>query len=81
VSWLSRCVTLESQLGLSGCCWCRRGADVKGFGVALKLTFAGNNQLTHISTYVFGVVVVGCILVQMVRRSHHQQLLVRQRRH
>lgn len=34
--------------------------------MALKLTFAGNNQLTHISTYVFGVVVVGCILIQMV---------------
>lgn len=39
---------------------------LQGFGVALKLTFAGNNQLTHISTYVFAVVVVGCILVQMV---------------
>ena len=38
---------------------------IKGFGVALKLTFAGNNQLTHMSTYIFGVVVVGCILVQM----------------
>ncbi|KAK1921629.1 magnesium transporter NIPA-domain-containing protein [Papiliotrema laurentii] len=38
---------------------------IKGFGVALKLTFAGNNQLTHMSTYVFAVVVVGCILVQM----------------
>ena len=25
----------------------------KGFGIALKLTFAGNNQLTHPSTYVF----------------------------
>ncbi|KAK8847469.1 hypothetical protein IAR55_005327 [Kwoniella newhampshirensis] len=38
---------------------------IKGFGVALKLTFAGNNQLTHVSTYVFGIVVVGCIVVQM----------------
>ncbi|GFZ47806.1 hypothetical protein JCM24511_05553 [Saitozyma sp. JCM 24511] len=38
---------------------------IKGFGVALKLTIAGNNQLTHISTYVFGVVVVSCILIQM----------------
>ncbi|OCH91265.1 DUF803-domain-containing protein, partial [Obba rivulosa] len=38
---------------------------VKGFGVALKLTFAGNNQLTHPSTYVFAIVVIGCILVQM----------------
>ena len=46
-------------------------ADEQGFGVALKLTFAGNNQLTHISTYVFGVVVVGCILVQMVTHSSH----------
>lgn len=39
--------------------------SIKGFGVALKLTFAGNNQLTHASTYVFAIVVVGCILVQM----------------
>jgi len=38
---------------------------IKGFGIALKLTFAGNNQLTHPSTYVFGIVVVVCILVQM----------------
>jgi len=38
---------------------------IKGFGVALKLTLAGNNQLTHPSTYVFGIVVVVCILVQM----------------
>lgn len=39
---------------------------IKGFGIALKLTIAGQNQLTHISTYVLGAVVVGCILVQMV---------------
>jgi len=38
---------------------------IKGFGIAIKLTFAGNNQLTHPSTYVFGIVVVVCILVQM----------------
>ena len=38
---------------------------VKGFGVALKLTLAGKNQLTHPSTYVFAIVVVVCILVQM----------------
>ncbi|EJT99301.1 DUF803-domain-containing protein [Dacryopinax primogenitus] len=38
---------------------------IKGFGIALKLTFAGNNQLTHPSTYVFGIVVVLSILVQM----------------
>jgi len=38
---------------------------IKGFGVALKLTFGGNNQFTHPSTYVFGIMVVVCIMVQM----------------
>jgi len=38
---------------------------IKGFGIALKLTLAGNNQLTHPSTYVFGIIVVVCIVVQM----------------
>jgi len=38
---------------------------VKGFGVALKLTFAGNNQLWRTGTWVFAVTVVGCIAVQM----------------
>ncbi|KAF8341952.1 magnesium transporter NIPA-domain-containing protein [Amanita rubescens] len=38
---------------------------IKGFGVAIKLTIGGNNQLTHPSTYVFGIVVALCILVQM----------------
>jgi hypothetical protein len=38
---------------------------IKGFGVAVKLTFGGNNQFTHPSTYAFGIVVVGCIVVQM----------------
>ena len=38
---------------------------VKGFGIALKLTLAGNNQFTHPSTYVFIIVVVICILTQM----------------
>lgn len=38
---------------------------IKGFGVAVKLTLAGNNQLTHPSTWVFGIVVVSCIAVQM----------------
>ena len=42
---------------------------LQGLGVALKLTIAGNNQLTHMSTYVFAVVVVGSILIQMVRMS------------
>ena len=38
---------------------------IKGFGVAVKLTFRGSNQFTHPSTYVFGIVVAICILVQM----------------
>ncbi|OCK77788.1 DUF803-domain-containing protein [Lepidopterella palustris CBS 459.81] len=38
---------------------------VKAFGIALKMTFAGNNQFTHPSTYVFAIVVVVCILTQM----------------
>ncbi|GAA5814991.1 hypothetical protein MFLAVUS_008495 [Mucor flavus] len=38
---------------------------IKAFGIALKLTFAGNNQLTHPSTYAFGLIVVICIIVQM----------------
>ncbi|KAJ3506454.1 hypothetical protein NLJ89_g6857 [Agrocybe chaxingu] len=38
---------------------------IKGFGVAVKLTFEGNNQFTHPSTYVFGIFVALCILVQM----------------
>ncbi|EPQ53707.1 DUF803-domain-containing protein, partial [Gloeophyllum trabeum ATCC 11539] len=38
---------------------------IKGFGVAVKLTFAGHNQFTLPSTYVFGITVAGCILVQM----------------
>ncbi|KAK7545988.1 magnesium transporter NIPA-domain-containing protein [Phyllosticta citricarpa] len=38
---------------------------VKAFGIALKLTLAGNNQFTHPSTYVFAIVVVVCVLTQM----------------
>ncbi|KAL4254343.1 DUF803-domain-containing protein [Abortiporus biennis] len=38
---------------------------IKGFGVAVKLTIGGSNQFSHPSTYVFGIVVVVCILVQM----------------
>jgi hypothetical protein len=41
---------------------------MQGFGIALKLTFAGNNQLTHAPTYLFGFTVVLCILIQMVCR-------------
>lgn len=39
--------------------------SIKAFGIALKLTFAGNNQFTHLSTYFFLIVVVFCILTQM----------------
>jgi hypothetical protein len=38
---------------------------IKGFGVAVKLSLAGNNQFTHPSTWVFGIVVAVCIAVQM----------------
>ncbi|KAG2181747.1 hypothetical protein INT44_008562 [Umbelopsis vinacea] len=38
---------------------------IKAFGIALKLTFAGNNQFTHPSTYAFGIVVAVCIITQM----------------
>ncbi|ESK92580.1 duf803 domain membrane protein [Moniliophthora roreri MCA 2997] len=39
--------------------------SIKGFGVAVKLTFSGKNQFVHLSTYVFGIVSAFCILVQM----------------
>lgn len=38
---------------------------IKGFGIALKLTLQGNNQFTHLSTYVFSIVVVLCIGLQL----------------
>lgn len=38
---------------------------IKAFGIAVKLTFGGNNQFTHPSTYVFAILVVVCILTQM----------------
>jgi hypothetical protein len=39
--------------------------SVKAFGIALKLTFAGHNQFTHPSTYVFIIVTAVAILTQM----------------
>ncbi|KAF4123251.1 Pfam:DUF803, partial [Geosmithia morbida] len=39
--------------------------SVKAFGIALKLTFAGNNQFSHPSTYVFVILTTVCILTQM----------------
>lgn len=38
---------------------------IKGLGIALKMTLRGNNQFTSASTYVFGIMVVVCILTQM----------------
>jgi hypothetical protein len=38
---------------------------IKAFGTALKMTFGGQNQFTHASTYVFVIIIVGCILTQM----------------
>ncbi|KAG9001273.1 hypothetical protein FRB94_003763 [Tulasnella sp. JGI-2019a] len=53
--YLSICSTVGSITVMS----------VKGFGIALKLTLAGNNQFSHPSTYVFLIVVVVCIMTQM----------------
>ena len=53
--YLSICATTGSVSVMS----------VKAFGIALKLTLAGNNQFTHPSTYAFAIVVVVCILTQM----------------
>lgn len=38
---------------------------LKAFGIALKLTFAGSNQFTRPSTYLFATVAILCIVVQM----------------
>lgn len=38
---------------------------IKGIGIAIKMTFRGDNQFTRASTYVFGIMVVVCILTQM----------------
>lgn len=37
----------------------------KAFGIALKLTFAGNNQFTRLSSYVFLITVAVSVVVQM----------------
>ncbi|ORY05897.1 magnesium transporter NIPA-domain-containing protein [Clohesyomyces aquaticus] len=38
---------------------------IKAFGIALKKTLGGDNQFTHPSTYVFVIMIVGCIMTQM----------------
>lgn len=53
--YISICLTVGSVLVML----------IKAFGLALKLTMAGNNQFTHPSTYLFIMVVVGCIVTQM----------------
>lgn len=53
--YLSICSTVGSVSVMS----------VKAFGIALKLTFGGNNQFTHPSTYVFMILTTVCILTQM----------------
>lgn len=53
--YLSICSTVGSVSVMS----------VKAFGIALKLTLAGNNQFTHPSTYVFVILVIVCVLTQM----------------
>lgn len=52
----------------------------KGFGIAIKLTFSGNNQLIYPSTYVFGITVAVCAITQInyfnkVRITIHIQLI------
>lgn len=39
--------------------------STKAFGIALKLSFAGDNQFTHPATYAFMLVMIVCILIQM----------------
>ena len=53
--YLSICSTVGSVSVMS----------VKAFGIAVKLTLAGNNQFTHPSTYVFVILTAVCILTQM----------------
>ncbi|KAI9897082.1 hypothetical protein N3K66_008104 [Trichothecium roseum] len=53
--YLSICSTVGSITVMS----------VKAFGIALKLTFAGHNQFSHPSTYVFMILTAVCVLTQM----------------
>lgn len=38
---------------------------IKGFGVAVKLTFGGKNQFSRPSAWFFAIVTAGCIVVQL----------------
>ncbi|KAF9260065.1 DUF803-domain-containing protein [Marasmius fiardii PR-910] len=39
---------------------------IKAFGIAVKLTFKGNNQFVYPSTWAVGIVGAGCIILQLV---------------
>jgi hypothetical protein len=39
--------------------------SVKALGIALKLTLEGTNQLVYSQTWVFLIVVISCILMQI----------------
>ncbi|KAI0127917.1 DUF803 domain membrane protein [Xylariales sp. AK1849] len=53
--YLSICSTVGSVSVMS----------VKAFGIAVKLSFGGNNQFGYPSTYVFMILTTVCILIQM----------------
>lgn len=53
--YLSICSTVGSVSVMS----------VKAFGIALKISLAGNNQFTHPSTYVFIILTAVSIMTQM----------------
>lgn len=45
--------------------FCMQVMSVKALGIALKLTFEGNNQLTYPETWFFTMVVITCVIMQM----------------
>jgi hypothetical protein len=47
---------------------------VKALGIALKLTFAGNNQLWRAGTWIFAITVAGCIATQMAHFNKERRL-------
>lgn len=49
---------------------------VKALGVALKLTFAGNNQLWRVGTWIFAITVAGCIATQMAHFNKVRSLVL-----
>jgi magnesium transporter len=38
---------------------------IKAFGIALKLTLAGDDQFSHLSTYGFMVFMLVCVIIQL----------------